>query len=152
MSLREGLHIITLPKFTPEDYLKALIEHRPSYLFVVPSLLLFLASHPAVKSEHLASVTSIMSGAAPLTEGLLQKFKQKLGRDDVRIRQGYGMTETSPVVMFMPKSTPASKIGTVGVLSPGTEAKVISLTTGEPLGCHKSGELLIRGPQVKNNR
>lgn len=88
VSLKEGLHVITLPKFTPEDYIKALVEHRPTYLFVVPSLLLFLASHPAVTSEHLASVKSVTSGAAPCTEGLLQKFREKLGRDDVLIRQG----------------------------------------------------------------
>lgn len=88
MALKEGIHIITLPKFTPEDYIKALVEHKPSYLLVVPSLLLFLASHPAVTKEHLASVKSVTSGAAPCTEGLLQKFREKVGRDDILIRQG----------------------------------------------------------------
>lgn len=88
VSLKEGLHIVTIPKFTPEEYIKALVQHKPSYLFVVPSLLLFLASHPAVTREHLDSVKSVTSGAAPCTEGLLQKFREKVGRDDVLIRQG----------------------------------------------------------------
>lgn len=88
VALKEGLHLVTIPKFSPEDYIKALVEHRPSYLFVVPSLLLFLASHPAVTRDHLASVKSVTSGAAPCTEGLLQKFREKIGRDDVLIRQG----------------------------------------------------------------
>lgn len=86
--MKEGMHLITLPKFTPEDYVKALIEHRPTYLFVVPSLLLFLASHPGVTKDHLSSITNVTSGAAPCTEGLLQKFREKLGRHDVIIRQG----------------------------------------------------------------
>lgn len=58
------------------------------------------------------------------------------------------MTETSPVTFLMPQMTPPSKIGTIGVLYPGTEAKVVSLSTGEVLGSHQTGELLVRGPQV----
>lgn len=146
--IRDGANLITIPRFTPEDYIKALVTYRPTFLFVVPSLMLFLASHPAVKSEHLASVEGVQSGAAPLTEGLLQKFKEKIDRPDVLIRQGYGMTESAPVTFCMPRLTPPSKIGTIGIPYPGTEAKVISLTTGETLGSHQSGELLVKGPQI----
>lgn len=148
ISMLHGLHLVTLPRFTPEEYVKALMEYKPTSLFVVPSLLLFLASHPAVTQEHLSSVRSVTSGAAPATEGLLQKFREKLGRDDVLVRQGYGMTESSPVTLMMPKLTPPSKVGTCGVLYPGTEGKIVSLKTNETCGPHKSGELLVRGPQV----
>lgn len=150
LSMLHGLHLVTIPRFTPEDYIKALIEYKPTALFVVPSLLLFLASHPQVTKEHLASVRTVTSGAAPATEALLQKFREKLGRDDVLVRQGYGMTESSPVTLMMPKVTPPSKVATCGVLYPGTEGKIISLTSGEPLGPNKSGELLVRGPQVRH--
>lgn len=61
------------------------------------------------------------------------------------------MTESSPVTLFMPLLTPPSKIQTVGVLVPNTEAKIINLSTNEVLGSHQSGELLIRGPQVNNS-
>ncbi|XP_018572545.1 probable 4-coumarate--CoA ligase 3 isoform X2 [Anoplophora glabripennis] len=146
--LRDGSHLITIPRFTPEDYIKALITYRPTFLFVVPSLLLFLATHPAITAEHLSSVEGIQSGAAPLTEGLLQKFREKIDKPDVLIRQGYGMTESAPVTMCMPRLTPPSKIGTIGILYPETEAKIVSLTSGESLGTHQSGELLVRGPQL----
>ncbi|KAJ8947197.1 hypothetical protein NQ318_015545 [Aromia moschata] len=148
LCLRSGCHIITLPRFSPEDYIKALETYRPTVLFVVPSLLTFLASHPALTSDHLASVELVQSGAAPLSEGQLQQFREKLPRPDVIIRQGYGMTESAPVTFCMPKLTPASKIGTIGIPYPGTETKIVSLKTGEPLGTHQSGELLVRGPQV----
>lgn len=88
LTLMHGSHLISIPRFTPEEYLKALVTYRPTLLFVVPSLLLFLASHPAVTDDHLASIEYIQSGAAPLTEGLLQKFKEKIKRDDICIRQG----------------------------------------------------------------
>lgn len=58
------------------------------------------------------------------------------------------MTESAPVTLFMPLLTPPSKIGTVGILPPSTEAKIVDLTTGETLSDHKPGELCIRGPQV----
>ncbi|XP_050505999.1 uncharacterized protein LOC126884185 [Diabrotica virgifera virgifera] len=146
--LRTGNHMITIPRFTPEDYAKALENYRPTFLFVVPSLLQFLASHPAITKDHLASVEGIQSGAAPLTEGLLQKFKAKIDNPNVMIKQGYGMTESSPVTFIMPKMTPPSKIGTIGVLYPSTEAKVVCLVSGKTLGTHESGELLVRGPQI----
>nr|XP_023014135.1 4-coumarate--CoA ligase-like [Leptinotarsa decemlineata] len=147
-TLRVGGHIITVPRFSPEDYIKALETYRPTFLFVVPSLLLFLATHPAITADHLSSVEGIQSGAAPLTEGMLQKFREKINRDDVSIRNGYGMTESAPVTFLMPKLTPPSKIGTIGIPYPGTEAKIVSLKNGDVLGTHETGELLVRGPQI----
>lgn len=61
------------------------------------------------------------------------------------------MTESSPVTLFMPILTPPSKIQTVGVLLPNTEAKIINLSTNEVMNSHQSGELLVRGPQVNEN-
>ncbi|KAK4887003.1 hypothetical protein RN001_003274 [Aquatica leii] len=143
-----GLTLVSLPKFTPEDYIRALLEHRPYFLFVVPSLLLFLASSSAVTKNHLASVEVITSGAAPATEGLLQKFREKVGRD-VTIKQGYGMTETSPVTLFTPRNKMAStKKDTVGVLLPNTEAKVVSLIDETDCEPYSPGELYVKGPQV----
>jgi acyl-CoA synthetase (AMP-forming)/AMP-acid ligase II len=60
---------------------------QPTVLFVVPSLLLFLASHPAVTKEHLSSIEKVLCGAAPATKNLIDKFKAKLDRD-IYIRQG----------------------------------------------------------------
>ncbi|KAK5643660.1 hypothetical protein RI129_007505 [Pyrocoelia pectoralis] len=142
-----GISLVSLPKFTPEDYIKALLEHKPYFLFVVPSLLLFLATHPSVTRNHLASVEIVTSGAALASEGLMQKFRDKVGRD-VMIRQGYGMTETSPVILFSPRDLPRSKKGTIGLLVPNTEAKVRSLIGEKDTEPNMPGELLIKGPQV----
>jgi acyl-CoA synthetase (AMP-forming)/AMP-acid ligase II len=65
---------------------------------------------------------------------------------------GYGMTESAPVTLFPPKYAPRSKMGSCGQLVPETQAKVVDLTTGQSLGPHQSGELLIRGPQVSMPR
>lgn len=146
--LMYGMHVITIPKFTPEAYIECVLKYKPTLLFVVPSLLLFLASHPAIKSEHLASIKEVTCGAAPATKSLIDKFKEKVGRHDIIIRQGYGMTETAPCTLLTPHNMPISKMGSAGQLVKGTYAKVVSLTTNEPLGPQVSGELYIQGPQV----
>ncbi|XP_050677444.1 probable 4-coumarate--CoA ligase 1 [Leptidea sinapis] len=145
-----GYHIVSIPKFTPEDYIKCLIEYKPSTLFVVPSLLAFLATHPAVKKEYLQSVTTIMVGAAPTTDSMLQKFllKSEKTKDQIRLLQGYGMTESSPVTLLTPYVYPYSKVGSAGQVIPSTQARIVSLTTGQSLGPHEPGELFLRGPQV----
>lgn len=58
------------------------------------------------------------------------------------------MTESSPVSLMTPYVYPHSKVGSVGQLICSTQARIVSLTTGEMLGAHKSGELWVRGPQV----
>ncbi|XP_069687233.1 uncharacterized protein [Periplaneta americana] len=143
-----GMHLVSIPKFTPEDYLACIDKFKPTILFLVPSLLLFLASHPGVTKEHLSSIEKVVCGAAPATKNLIDKFKAKVDRDNINIRQGYGMTESSPVTLFAPKHIPRSKTGSCGQLVPLTQAKVVDLTTGESLGPHQSGELWVRGPQI----
>jgi len=62
------------------------------------------------------------------------------------------MTESSPVSLYTRVDLPENKTGSTGQLIKSTQARVVSLTDGNDLGPHKSGELLIRGPQVKQNQ
>ncbi|XP_053608423.1 probable 4-coumarate--CoA ligase 1 [Plodia interpunctella] len=149
-NLRLGFHLVSMPRFTSEDYLKCLVKYQPDTLFVVPSLLAFLATHPLVKKEHLQSVSTIMVGAAPTTDSMLEKFLLKVDKtkEEITLLQGYGMTESSPVTLMTPYVYPFSKVGSVGQLVCSTQGRVLSLSGGDMLGPHKSGELLLRGPQV----
>lgn len=146
-NLRVGNHIIVLPRFTSQAYINCLIQYRPKSLFVVPSLLLFLASHPAVRSDHLTSVEEVLVGSAAAPIHLIEKFRTKCGAN-IKVRQGYGMTESSPVTLCTPLNCMESKLGSVGIIFPGTEAKIVSTTDGKSLGPDLPGELYVRGPQV----
>jgi len=64
------------------------------------------------------------------------------------VRQGYGMTETSPVTHSSPAPPKPIKFGSVGVPAPNTECKIIDLETGKELGAGERGEVCVRGPQV----
>lgn len=97
-----------------------------------------------VKEEHLESVEFIMVAAAPLGRALIDKFMKKF--PNIKLREGYGMTELSPVATF----TSLDKLvyGSCGITIPNTELKIADLNTGEPLGPNQRGELCVRGPQV----
>ncbi|KAL1138535.1 hypothetical protein AAG570_008598 [Ranatra chinensis] len=148
VTMKFGMHTITLPNFTPESYVKCLEKYKPTALFLVPTLMMFLAKHPSVKREHLSSVKAVMCGAAPATKALIDLFKEKAGKSDITVQQGYGMTESSPCTLITPYDMPESKIGSAGILVPNTEAKVVCMTTGKDLPPNNQGELYVRGPQV----
>jgi len=80
-----------------------------------------------------------------LGEDLTRACMDRLG---IYVRQGYGMTETSPVTHSSPAPPLDIKFGSVGVPAPNTECKIIDLSTGAALGHGEKGEVCVRGPQV----
>ena len=85
-----------------------------------------------------------MSGAAPLGKALIDKLLQKAPQ--VKIREGFGMTELSPVgtITSLKKRVP----GSVGILVPNAEMKIVDINSGESLGPNQKGELCFKGPMV----
>eukprot|EP00088_Acartia_fossae_P023689 TRINITY_DN24705_c0_g1_i1.p1 TRINITY_DN24705_c0_g1~~TRINITY_DN24705_c0_g1_i1.p1 ORF type:complete len:606 (-),score=154.85 TRINITY_DN24705_c0_g1_i1:309-2126(-) len=145
-NLRMGHKQITLPKFEPESYIKALVTYKPTFLNLVPPLVSFLATQPVVKSSHLSSVTFVTGGAAPFGPALIEKFMEKVHPNKVEFREGFGMTESSPITHVQPGENP--KLGACGGPVPNTIAKIVDIETREALGPNEDGELLVSGPQV----
>ena len=85
--------LVTVPMFEPSMFLKTLVDYRPTTLQFAPPLVGFLANHPAVTPEHLASLNTIVVGAAPAGKALIDLFDK--GAPNVRFREGYGMAEIS---------------------------------------------------------
>ena len=116
-----------------------------SFTPLVPPIVLTLSKNPVVDNYDLSKLKTIFCGAAPLDEQLTRACMQRLGCD---VRQGYGMTETSPVTHSSPADPARVKFGAVGVPAPNTECKVVNLETGESLTHHQEGEVCVRGPQI----
>jgi 4-coumarate--CoA ligase len=96
-----------------------------------------------VADYDLSALECVFSGAAPLGAELADEASQRLGCEVV---QGYGMTELSPVSHSTP--TGMFKPGSIGVLIPSTECRIVDPETGNDLGIGEDGEIWIRGPQV----
>lgn len=144
-SLYHGATIVTLPRFDLEQFLQTLQDHKVTYAHLVPPIVLALAKHPLVDKYDLSALRGINSGAAPLSEELSAECAARL---DCVVKQGYGLTETSPVTHVMPFEHGHERRGSVGPAIRNTEVRIIDTATGEDLGHNERGEVLMRGPQI----
>lgn len=74
----------------------------------------------------------------------MKKYKEL----NIVVREGYGLTETSPVTHAVPRKVGNKAGGSIGVLMPGTECKIVDEDTGKPVEWGDMGEMYVRGPQV----
>ncbi|MFV2125919.1 AMP-binding protein [Micromonospora sp. LOL_013] len=141
-SLLQGATIVTMPRFDPEGYVKAIHDHRITRLYIVPTLAVLLARSPLPDRYDLSSVRSIVSGGAALDPEIARLCRERLG---CHIAQGYGLTEAMTSFMQLEEPlVPAS----VGRTAPNVECRIVDVNTGAQLGAHQRGEILIRGPHV----
>lgn len=142
--LRMGTTIVTLPRFEPESFLRVLQDWRVEIAHIVPPMAVALAKHPAVQNYDLRHLEAMFSGAAPLGPGVTEAVQQRL---NVIVKQGYGMTEASPVTHYSDIHGTV-RPGTVGRLVPSTDCRIVAVESGRDAGVGQPGEVWIRGPQV----
>jgi long-chain acyl-CoA synthetase len=139
-----GAHIVILPSFVTAEVLKTIQKYKPTLFPGVPTMYMAINQFPAVRKYGIQSVQACISGAAPLPVEVAEAF-EKLTKG--RLVEGYGLTEAAPVTHANPING-TRRVGTIGVPLPNTEAKIVDLTTGEPLPAGQIGELAVRGPQI----
>ena len=145
-SLQCGAKTVTMSKFEPELFLSSLEKYKVSLAYLVPPLVLFLAKHPLVDNYNLSSLSEIFSGAAPLGGDVVKAAHERINCN--LIRQGYGLSETSPVTHTMPKFFQMSKPDSIGHPVRSMLAKIVNPDTGESLPAGEEGELWLSGPNV----
>ncbi len=143
-ALRAGATVVTMPRFELEQFLDLIQKHKITTAYLVPPLVLALAKHPVVDRYDLSTLDDIMSGAAPLPESVATTCAT---RNNVVVRQAYGLTETSPATHINPKAREI-KVASVGTALPNTEYRIVDLSTLTDATQGDLGEVWIRGPQV----
>jgi ribosome assembly protein SQT1 len=140
-----GDTIVNLPKFDFMQLLKAIQDFKISMLYLVPPIIIAIAKNKeAVKKFDLSSVKTIFTGAAPLGAETATELQGQ--HPDWVIRQGYGLTETCTVVS---SSSPTDIwFGSVGVLLPSFEARLVTIEGAEISGYDQPGELVVKSPSV----
>lgn len=141
--LMRGSTIVTMPKFEFEPFLKILQDWPIVTAHIVPPIVVGLGKHPAVDNYKFPHLKFLFSGAAPLGPELTDAVEKRL---NVKIRQGYGMTEASPATHYTVAGTERS--GTAGRLMPSIEMRIVDPETGKDLPSGKPGEVWVRGPNV----
>jgi 4-coumarate--CoA ligase len=150
IALKSRARLVTMPRFDLPEFLRIIQDERCTYLFIAPPIAVALAKHPLIAEFDLTSVRAVLSGAAPLDESLAHAVEARLG---TRVRQGYGMTELSPVSHIIPGDRNDIPLGTIGVPIANVECRLLDPTTGSEIpqpaqGWSEPGELCVRGPNV----
>ena len=143
-ALYAGATVVTMPRFDLEQFLGLIQQYRVTTGDLVPPIVLALAKHPAVDQFDISSLDNVMSGAAPLPESVATGAA---ARNNMLVRQGYGLTESSPVTHTNPKSREL-RITSVGTSLPNTEWRIVDAESGNDAATGNLGEVWIRGPQV----
>jgi acyl-CoA synthetase (AMP-forming)/AMP-acid ligase II len=144
-ALRQGACIVSLPRFDLVQVLTVLQDHKIRMANIVPPILVALAKHPVVTNYDLSQLKYLFSGAAPLGTELASACQDRLG---LTVRQGYGLTETSPVTHFHPMDDSRVVLDSVGPSAPNTECRLVDPATGDDCAPGERGELWMRGPQL----
>jgi len=134
-----------LPRFDVEMALRTIDKRKPTLFPGVPTMYVALNSHPDVRKYDLTSVRACLSGAAPLPVEVAKQFEELTG---AKLREGYGLTETSPITHANPIYGKAKK-GSIGLPVTDTVCAVVDLDDPTKLvEPGQPGELAIWGPQV----
>ncbi|MDP9189918.1 MAG: AMP-binding protein [Actinomycetota bacterium] len=144
--LSKGATIVIMPRFDFDQMLEIVERHGVTRLHVAPPIVLALANAPQVSDRDFSKLGMVTSGAAPLDQELAERAGERIGAP---VRQGYGMTELSPVTHWTPQQM-ADRVpaGSVGPLLPSTDARLVDPESGEDVAEGEQGELWIRGPQM----
>src|SRR6059058_5571866 len=152
--LIEGVRIVTYPNPLEAAKNAALIErYKLTFLLVTPT---FLRMYLRKAEPHqLSSLRLIITGAEKLPLDLAKNFEERFNQ---RVFEGYGLTETSPVVSVNlpePQPTkpgehvqPSSRLGSVGKMAPGIAAEIREPETDRKLSLHETGMLWLRGVNI----
>ncbi len=143
MVFMSGGTLILLKQFAPKSILQNIAENKATILPLVPTIYSFLVDLYARGDYDVSSLKHCISGGAALPSALLKKVEETL---KVSVIEGYGLTETSPVIAvntFKEGSIPSS----VGPIVPNVEIKVVD-EVGKEKSPEEVGEILVRGKTV----
>jgi fatty-acyl-CoA synthase len=138
-----GGTLVLEPGFVPDRVIELLERERITTLFAVPVMWQAIAATAAFAGADLSSLSSAITGGAPVPETLTRAYLAK----GVSVRQAYALTEATGSCCLLPPELALSKLSTAGMPNVHTEVRLID-ERGAEVGVDEVGEITIRGPQV----
>lgn len=142
LSLYAGSTVVLVERFDPSSAAEAIERHGITVVAGAPPMWSAWATLPGLDPRAFATVRVASSGAAKLPVETAQLFDDRFA---VRITEGYGLTETSPVVTTATGTE--APWGSIGAPLPGVEVRLIG-SDGEDVLVGDTGELWVKGENV----
>ena len=137
--------MVIFDQFNPVTLLEGIQKHRVTVFHGVPIIFQLLLNLPNLKSYDTRSVelAGMMGTTVPLA--LMRGFKSV--QPHVKVIQGYGLTETSPLITLTEPDHADAKMASIGKTVPAIEIKIVG-DDGRELPEGEAGEIVTRGPHV----
>lgn len=151
-TLAGGAHVY-LPAFSGEAVLEAIQTFGVSSIMLTPTMVMLTLEEPGRERYDLSSLEQLIYGSSPMSVEWIHAALEAFPR--VQITQGYGLTETSPILTLLSDADHRGAIetgdhavlGSAGRTVPGVELCIVD-EAGEPLPAGESGEIVVRAPNV----
>jgi len=140
-----GATLVMVPQFEPRRTLSDMEKHRVTHVCAVPTMYNFMIQAQRRHNYDFSSLRVAVSGGASLPLAIYQDFEEIF---HIKINEGYGLSETSPVACMTPISGGGlNKPGSIGPAFTGTQVRIIR-EDGSFADVEEVGELVIRGHNV----
>lgn len=135
--------LVLHPGQDPVESLRAAARSGATHYYSLPVRLARLAADPRLPGVSVPTLRAVLSGGSALSARAAGLLSERLG---IPVVQGYGLAEASPSTHLgdLDRPRPAS----CGVLTAGTDCRIVDLDTGAALPCGATGEIQVRGPQL----
>ncbi|MCK9364552.1 MAG: long-chain fatty acid--CoA ligase [Syntrophales bacterium] len=141
--IRIGAGVALMERFTLDGIFSMIEKEKVTYIAAVPRLFLGMVFHEKDGNYSLNSLKVCITGGAAMPADFIPLFEKKFG---VRIMEGYGLTEASPVSSFSRLDMP-QKPGSIGIPIPRVAARIVD-ETGQELPRGEVGELILKGENI----
>ncbi|NMD26158.1 MAG: long-chain fatty acid--CoA ligase [Actinobacteria bacterium] len=142
LTLARGATVVLVQRFDPFTALETITERGITVIPGAPPLWLAFSHFDDAPADSFATVRLALTGAAKMPEEATRHLQQRFG---LILREGYGLTEASPVVTSSAGLTP--KVGSVGKVLAGMQVRLVDENGDDALE-GDSGEIWVKGPNV----
>jgi long-chain acyl-CoA synthetase len=143
--LAEKCRLVIIDSIHPNDLFENISRHRITFFHAVPPVFSLMVQSGLAEHYDTSSLDVIVMMGTSVPVSLMNTFKRVFSH--VIVLQGYGMTETSPVVTVTKREDADKKRSSIGALVRGVEVKVVD-EEDNPLGIGEIGELIVKGQLV----
>jgi long-chain acyl-CoA synthetase len=143
--LKYGNALVIFESWRPDTVWKAVEREKVNLFNSVPPISQMLLADPKLEQYDLSSLKYISMMGMSVPKALMEEYRRRIPH--LKVIQGYGLTETSPLLTLVPLKYADEKLGSVGKAVPGVEIKIVD-ESGKPVKPDTPGEIIARGPQI----
>ena len=142
-ALHAGACVTLHRRFEAKQALRAIAEDRPTLFLAVPQVSLAMTGDPDWVSTDVSSLRLVAMGSSTIPEAAIRPWHERR----IPVTQVYGLSESAPVAICLPREDAYRKIGSCGKPAIHCEARVVD-DAGRDLAPNGKGEIVLRGPSL----